>query len=112
MYGDTYAHLGWWGCLPFIYMGMLYRFLEVLVAGRADGQSRGTLAFLTLPAAYYAILMGTFNTFRAWNSSFSFGIPIILFLMWTYARFKNTQPVEDYLPEPLEESAPPTFTNA
>lgn len=99
MFGDTFAHFGWWGCLPFLYMGMLYRLLEELVADYDSGNPGGTLAFLTLPVAYYAFLLGIFNTFRSWNSTFTFGIAIMLIVMGVYAKLKNTQPQEYYLPE-------------
>lgn len=99
MFGDTFAHFGWAGCIAFVYMGILYRTLEELVDFYDSRHSRSTLAFLMLPVAYYSFLLGTFNTFRAWNSSFVFGIGILLLILWFYGKLKNQS--EDWSPLPL-----------
>jgi len=99
MFGDTFAHFGWAGCIAFIYMGMLYRILEELIANYDASHASGTLAFLTLPIAYYAFLLGTFNTFRSWNSSFTFGIGILLAILWVYGKLKNQS--DDWAPLPM-----------
>jgi hypothetical protein len=106
-FGDTFAHMSWWGCLAFIYMGMLYRILEGLVEG-SHGSDREAIAFLALPVAYLALMFGMFNTFRAWNSAFTFGIGILIVALWVYSNLRKSSGEDIGLAEP--EFAPSVVT--
>jgi hypothetical protein len=99
MFGDSFIHLGWWGCLAFVYVGMLYRLLENTVescGGAAD--SLGIVALTMLPSSYAALAQGVFNTYRGWNSMFTFGIGLVIVILWGLNRMIR-QPDYHYQPE-------------
>jgi hypothetical protein len=82
MFGDTFVHLGWWGCLMFIFVGAAYRLLENLIFQEATGGGPSIFALAAQPTAYYALVLGCFNTYRSWVSNFTFGIGLIIVLLW------------------------------
>jgi hypothetical protein len=88
MFGDTFIHLGWWGCLPFLYMGLAFRFLENAIRGNnSEGLMANVLGLATLPVAYAAMAYGCFSTFRSWNSAFTFGIALVIIMLWVLRGF-------------------------
>lgn len=114
MFGDTFAHFGWLGSLWFIYMGMLYRFLENMVISSNDGEGGINLVWLMLPLAYFAFLNGNFNTYRSWNSTFTFGLGAVLVGCWFWkliAQRNNDVQVLDIQEDELPPEAFETHLN-
>jgi hypothetical protein len=100
MFGDTFIHLGWWGCLPFIYVGLLFRLLENTIREHQAQGSFGLIAVTMLPAGYFAFFTGCFNTFRQWNSMFTFGIGLILLSLWAFQKL-TSRPAEEWAAQPV-----------
>ncbi len=112
MLGDTFIHLGWWGCLPFVIMGMAYRVLENTIKsyGEQYGQTN-ILALTVLPTAYCALALGCFNSYRIWVSMFTFGIGLIVVLLWALKNVVH-QRTDDFARDPeLDFSADPTMAS-
>jgi len=113
MFGDTFGHLGWWGCLAFIYMGMLYRILENSVEQRPTDGEGLDLALLCLPIGYFAFMQGAFNTFRAWNSTFTFGIAGAVVGVYIFNKLTQRQAqIWSYSPESESSAKSASVKNA
>ncbi|MHC4414072.1 MAG: hypothetical protein ACYS0G_02180 [Planctomycetota bacterium] len=104
MWGDAFAHFGYWGALTFVPVGICYRFVDRLVLGVDNDELQPLLAqdgyahpppddttptsgfaanawIILLATSYGAILRGVFNSFRAWNTSFFYPLYVLLFVL-------------------------------
>ncbi len=87
MFGDTFAHWGYGGAFIFILVGIVYRMVDRLAF---SPKTRGQLSLLPLlaPASYFALLMGCFTNFRAFNTS----MILPFFAVFAYAYFYQRRP--------------------
>ncbi|MEI8195264.1 MAG: hypothetical protein WCI73_05085 [Phycisphaerae bacterium] len=95
MFGDTFGHFGWLGALAFCYMGALYRLVENIATKPIDLTMETPIIWVVLPATYFAFMAGNFNTFRAWNSSFTFSVGMVVLVFWAIGRMLGSQPHEE-----------------
>ncbi len=117
--GDLYIHWKWLGVLWFVLLGVLYRMMAALALGDSRDKVRaGGLSpyMLALVAAYYALGMGMFNTFRSWVVTFLGPLVAVVVFLLLHRLFAGERPVihqeqyddqqfadgdyEDYDPEP------------
>ncbi len=111
MFGDTFAHLGWLGSLAFVYMGFLYRLLERLILSAADDLTvvdAQNFLIALLPIGYYAFLLGTFNNYRSWNSTITFGSAITLFILWLLGKVTSGRTEYEVSYSPEQAAIPPS----
>lgn len=77
-FGETWIEFQWLGAFAFMFMGMVYRFIDRL-AGTEANQAGGTagLFVLMLPISYIAMYLGMFNNFRSWWALAVFGFYVL-----------------------------------
>lgn len=88
MFGDTFAHFGYWGCGWFICVGIAYRFVA-RVGFDGPNTSGGNIFVLLAPASYYAQLQGCFTNFRSWNTGYV--LPLLCLILYTFVFGRRTQ---------------------
>lgn len=73
-FGEAWIEFQWFGFIPFIFMGMVYRFIDRL-AGIDQMSRTDTISFfvLMLPISYIAMYLGMFSDFRSWWTVTAFG---------------------------------------
>lgn len=79
IFGDTFAHLGWFGALLFVYMGVAYRIVSAAAFdSRSAVYSLINPYYLWLTMSYFAMFMGIFNSFRAWQVTFYYSFYLLI----------------------------------
>lgn len=85
IYGDTFGHFSWFGCLTFFPVGMFYRGVNGFFTRKL--QSHANLLVLALPTSYVAFAIGNFNTYRSWVSQLFFPIVGLIVIAWLIRLF-------------------------
>lgn len=82
MFGDTRHHLGVFGAYAFLVVGIYYRAVESAAFRTFGGRDFTSewYSFLCI-VSYYALMIGLYNTFRAWFTMCAFGVYAIIALL-------------------------------
>lgn len=78
IFGDVFIHYRWFGALPFVFVGVMYRMVDFLAFRLTAAAPHLLNPFvLFLATSYLAMFMGIFNSFRAWNVAFFYPLYLL-----------------------------------
>lgn len=82
MFGDAWGHMGWWGFLAFIPVGIIARFIEAIaIRPTVGGPATLNIGATLVPLLYMALMLGFHNTYRSFVVAISYPTYLVLITM-------------------------------